>query len=175
MELSSPNGLDYAKAGLTPAEAAAFDALDLHPDALRIELRARVDKRPPIDLFAAMHFNHMLYAVGGFYEVPDEELPWWAQHLRDLNDEAEDRQQGERDRQQALEDEANAARQAQFQVMLREDGLCRDSGRHGAMDEIPGSDEWYVRCKTCGLKLAGGSTELPDHTPPGYSSQHPAG
>lgn len=168
VELSSPTGLDYAKAGLTPAEAAAFDALNLRPDALRIELRARFDKRPPIDPYRAMHFNHMLFA--SFDDLPDEQRPWWVQHLRDLHDEAQDREQGERNRQQALADEANAARQEQFQGMLREDGLCRDSGRHGAMDEIPGSDEWYVRCKTCGLKLAGGSTELPDHTPPGYRS-----
>lgn len=32
-----------------------------------------------------------MLCAGSFYEVPDEQRPWWAHHLRDLHDETQDR------------------------------------------------------------------------------------
>jgi hypothetical protein len=45
---------------------------------------------------------------------------------------------------------------------------CPSSGENvGRMIEIQGSDEWYIRCPTCGMRWSGGSTVLPDHQNPG--------
>jgi len=41
--------------------------------------------------------------------------------------------------------------------------LCPASGKQGRMEEIPGSDDWYITCPICGMRWAGGSLILTDH------------
>lgn len=44
---------------------------------------------------------------------------------------------------------------------------CPSSGQpNGRMIEIPGSDEWHIKCPTCGAWWAGGSTILDEHHRP---------
>lgn len=44
---------------------------------------------------------------------------------------------------------------------------CPSSGKpDGRMIEIPGSDEWNIKCPTCGARWAGGSTTLDEHLCP---------
>ena len=44
---------------------------------------------------------------------------------------------------------------------------CSSSGKNvGRMIEIWGSDEWNIRCPTCGRWWAGGSTVLTEHDRP---------
>jgi hypothetical protein len=41
---------------------------------------------------------------------------------------------------------------------------CPSSGKNvGRMIETPGSDDWYIKCPTCGCTWAGGSTVLDKH------------
>ncbi|GAA1874379.1 hypothetical protein GCM10009751_37410 [Myceligenerans crystallogenes] len=42
--------------------------------------------------------------------------------------------------------------------------VCPASGQNvGRMVEIPGSDDWNIRCPECGMSWAGGSTVLDEH------------
>ncbi|MDJ0317630.1 MULTISPECIES: hypothetical protein [Arthrobacter] len=46
---------------------------------------------------------------------------------------------------------------------------CPSSGENvGRMIESSATDNWYIACPTCGVRWAGGSTVLSDHTRPGY-------
>lgn len=83
--LDSQHALNCVKAGLTPDEARELEAQNLDLPALLSRLRSRYAERVPIDPFVAMHLNHAVYQ--GWYDVPDADLPFWAQHVRDLHDE----------------------------------------------------------------------------------------
>ena len=50
---------------------------------------------------------------------------------------------------------------------IRDRSRCPSSGENvGRMIEIPGSDEWKIRCPTCGALWFGGSTVLDEHRRP---------
>lgn len=62
--------------------------------------------------------------------------------------------------------------QTQEEAMQKEEDMkkrCPSSGENeGRMIERPGSDDWYIKCPTCGTQWAGGSTVLSEHNKPGF-------
>ncbi len=166
LELGPEKTLNYVKAGVTSEQAKAFESLNLQPSTLEAELQTRYKQLPPLDTFLAMCFNHICYGDGRD-ERPDEDLPFYARHMRDLHDDRRERE--EQADHAEWQNAANSAGQRLVAVVesrgRRQRGHGRSGGVHHASVGYTGSGGGRVQAQRSDSRAGAAWLSLRRHRP----------